>query len=234
MRRAPSWKTAVFTRYGVPLELQPLVEAAIRQSDYSFGTLLWTLQTLDREALRMDLETEVTRHIANSLSYCSRCETEGRSGDLHQLDAPGVQGSLCSPCFEYETNRLKQRLRGRFTDKGQPVADDNWNNTCAFFGNRCAYCGGNWFVVEHIVPRSCGGGDDANCVPACFRCNNIKSNKPLEVVAGKFNGARIAKIKAWRKAVEEHLARIRRDGITEANRQLDRRFSQWKQQRKTP
>jgi Zn-finger protein len=50
----------------------------------------------------------------------------------------------------------------------------------------CAYCGcsldpfRNW-EIEHVIPKSRGGTDDAsNLVPACRRCNSIKSARSLD------------------------------------------------------
>ena len=43
---------------------------------------------------------------------------------------------------------------------------------------RCAYCGGNAETVDHIVPRSRGGGLTwENAVAACLRCNHRKANR---------------------------------------------------------
>lgn len=52
---------------------------------------------------------------------------------------------------------------------------------------RCTYCDcqlenggtvGASFVVEHVVPRSCGGPDNiANYVPSCASCNNSKGDR---------------------------------------------------------
>jgi len=54
-------------------------------------------------------------------------------------------------------------------------------------GGRCAYCdcvlepegnGARSFIVEHVVPTSCGGPDNlANYVPACGACNSAKSSE---------------------------------------------------------
>jgi hypothetical protein len=45
---------------------------------------------------------------------------------------------------------------------------------------KCTYCGGdlspNTFVVDHILPRKQGGGDEfANLAPACPSCNGKKT-----------------------------------------------------------
>ncbi|MBA4607518.1 MULTISPECIES: HNH endonuclease [Aeromicrobium] len=43
---------------------------------------------------------------------------------------------------------------------------------------RCAYCGGSAETVDHIVPRSRGGGLTwENAVAACLRCNHKKGNR---------------------------------------------------------
>lgn len=42
----------------------------------------------------------------------------------------------------------------------------------------CAYCGGRAQTVDHIVPRSRGGGSTwTNLVSACSRCNERKGNR---------------------------------------------------------
>lgn len=61
---------------------------------------------------------------------------------------------------------------------------------------RCWYCGkflemprsassgqicSNWFVLDHVVPRSKGGSDDpSNLVASCWLCNSGKGNKTVE------------------------------------------------------
>lgn len=51
--------------------------------------------------------------------------------------------------------------------------------------NRCAYCG-NIFSLsklsrDHILPTSKGGSDDwDNCITACIKCNNDKTDMTIE------------------------------------------------------
>lgn len=50
-------------------------------------------------------------------------------------------------------------------------------------GHVCRYCGSvdAPFEIDHIVPRSMGGGDEAsNLAVACRPCNRLKSNLPLD------------------------------------------------------
>src|SRR5450755_338795 len=47
--------------------------------------------------------------------------------------------------------------------------------------HRCAYCGGHANTVDHVMPRSRGGGDTwENLVACCVRCNNAKGDRTLE------------------------------------------------------
>jgi 5-methylcytosine-specific restriction endonuclease McrA len=45
-------------------------------------------------------------------------------------------------------------------------------------GRTCAYCGGHADSVDHILPRSRGGGDSwINLVAACRLCNGLKGDR---------------------------------------------------------
>jgi 5-methylcytosine-specific restriction endonuclease McrA len=45
-------------------------------------------------------------------------------------------------------------------------------------GRRCGYCRGVASTIDHVVPRSRGGGNEwANTVAACGRCNNRKGDR---------------------------------------------------------
>jgi 5-methylcytosine-specific restriction endonuclease McrA len=47
-------------------------------------------------------------------------------------------------------------------------------------GHRCAYCARRAETVDHVVPRSRGGGHGwHNVVAACSRCNHRKGNRLL-------------------------------------------------------
>lgn len=50
-------------------------------------------------------------------------------------------------------------------------------------GYRCAYCGACADTIDHVVPRSRGGGHEwENCVACCGRCNRKKADKLLEEI----------------------------------------------------
>ena len=47
--------------------------------------------------------------------------------------------------------------------------------------HRCGYCDGHATTIDHVLPRSRGGGDTwENLVACCVRCNNIKGNRTPE------------------------------------------------------
>jgi 5-methylcytosine-specific restriction endonuclease McrA len=47
-------------------------------------------------------------------------------------------------------------------------------------GRRCAYCGRRADTIDHVVPRSRGGGHTwENCVAACRLCNSRKADRLL-------------------------------------------------------
>lgn len=50
-------------------------------------------------------------------------------------------------------------------------------------GGRCAYCGesGHQLAVEHVIPRSKGGGNHiGNLLPSCTSCNSTKGVRSLD------------------------------------------------------
>ena len=49
------------------------------------------------------------------------------------------------------------------------------------FGFKCAYCGGNFEHIDHVIPLSKGGKHClSNLRPACKKCNQSKSNRLLK------------------------------------------------------
>ncbi|WP_317493898.1 HNH endonuclease [Haloechinothrix sp. LS1_15] len=45
---------------------------------------------------------------------------------------------------------------------------------------RCAYCGSKASTIDHVVPRSRGGGHSwHNCVASCSKCNHRKADRLL-------------------------------------------------------
>ena len=75
--------------------------------------------------------------------------------------------------------RRKSSLKApRFSRRGVLVRD---NFTCA-------YCGNYGDTIDHVIPRSMGGGSTyENCVAACGPCNRKKSNKSLREIGWTLN-----------------------------------------------
>ena len=52
------------------------------------------------------------------------------------------------------------------------------------FGGRCAYCGcklnPEYFHIDHIVARVCGGKNYNNLFPSCPECNHYKGSSSVE------------------------------------------------------
>ena len=47
--------------------------------------------------------------------------------------------------------------------------------------NRCVYCGVTATSIDHVIPRSRGGGHNwENVVSACHKCNHLKADKTLK------------------------------------------------------
>jgi hypothetical protein len=54
---------------------------------------------------------------------------------------------------------------------------EQWLETLEHFDHKCAYCGGEFQVIEHYLPIYKAGTTVSNCVPACLHCNNMKDRK---------------------------------------------------------
>jgi len=47
--------------------------------------------------------------------------------------------------------------------------------------NRCVYCGVTATSIDHVIPRSRGGGHNwENVVSACHKCNHLKADRTLK------------------------------------------------------
>jgi 5-methylcytosine-specific restriction endonuclease McrA len=108
--------------------------------------------------------------------------------------------TLCPACFEvYREELAEQQLREeepteptrvrrhlqRAIEHGCPatLTVTEWLDTLNQFNWRCAYCGGVYEALEHILPITLGGGTTKeNCVPACWVCNVIKSGRHPDVL----------------------------------------------------
>lgn len=95
----------------------------------------------------------------------------------------------CESCQTKWNEVLPQNTRARKMGLPANLAYKKWNETLFHFNQGCAYCGGDYEVIEHFTPLSQGGETSArNCIPACSSCNLTKSN-----IDGRIEKERLAK-----------------------------------------
>lgn len=87
------------------------------------------------------------------------------------FDGPAYYSILCDIYADWVTPRKKPR---RPTSK---ISAPEWLSIQKKYNNRCFYCGRQTKLTkDHVVPISRGGSDTLdNIVPACMRCNRLKS-----------------------------------------------------------
>ena len=81
-----------------------------------------------------------------------------------------------------KTWTIEQRLHGQNQRAKQAGARHDltmqqWLKTLEYFDHKCAYCGGEYEVIEHYLPVSKAGTTVSNCVPACLKCNVMKDSQ---------------------------------------------------------
>lgn len=87
---------------------------------------------------------------------------------------------VCNDCYEkyeHERNRLRSIISKDREDRDLyiPIILPEWIKILDRYDWKCAYCGGEFEEIEHIIPRSKGGLTTRNnIVPSCKRCNRKK------------------------------------------------------------
>lgn len=75
---------------------------------------------------------------------------------------------------------LNKRYRARSLGARGDATDAQIAARVAFYFGRCAYCGGPYEHLDHVIPLSRGGTAwPANLRPACRKCNLSKRDKLL-------------------------------------------------------
>ena len=114
--------------------------------------------------------TTVGLRRAVCLVLCEKAEIvhhDTRGGLLHSAN---VQIACPSVIRLRRYVRLPQRNRVPLT-RAALMRRDNY---------RCAYCGRHAETIDHVIPRSRGGGHAwENCVAACQLCNHRKADRLL-------------------------------------------------------
>lgn len=77
-----------------------------------------------------------------------------------------------------ESTRIARHIsRARLMGLEATLSLDEWLATLDLFNWSCAYCGGAFEGIEHLIPDYYGGGTTReNCLPACRSCNQQKAN----------------------------------------------------------
>lgn len=74
------------------------------------------------------------------------------------------------------------RRQAELKANGGSHTDDEWQELCARYGNRCVCCGRKTALQhDHIIPVSLGGPSDiGNIQPLCKRCNDRKGTRIID------------------------------------------------------
>lgn len=102
--------------------------------------------------------------------------------ELKPLQIKNKQGEGVDPeRFAAKVRRKRRRRYERMMGAIGHATQGQLDARMAYWGYRCAYCGGPYEHVDHVIPLSRGGTAWAsNLRPACIHCNTSKSNKLLE------------------------------------------------------
>jgi len=134
----------------VTAEDVPMSQCILLNADYSFMNVVdW------KRALKL-----VVNQKATVLSYSER----------RILGAEGLVMRIPAVMKLIKLIRSVYRARVPFSKRNVLIRD----------GFTCAYCGtkGSKMTMDHIIPRSKGGGSSfENCVACCRRCNTLKGNR---------------------------------------------------------
>lgn len=80
---------------------------------------------------------------------------------------------IFTPLIDREWNRLERNLqRSRKARCDATLSLSEWLRILVHYKWRCAFCGGPYDCMHHIIPISVGIGTEAgNVVPCCHDCN---------------------------------------------------------------
>ena len=109
------------------------------------------------------------------------CETCGFTFENMYVSKNENEYGVCKPCreiFPVEFLRVRGQLsRTRKLGLKSNLTLGQWVDTLKEYKFSCAYCGGGFEQLDHVLPVSLGGGTTKdNCVPSCKKCNRKKHN----------------------------------------------------------
>lgn len=186
-------------RHGVPEEYREAVVALARQPEVT-RALLAILARLDLDVLAAELD-------GRDLACGGGCGTSLPAAAMKPSPGP-TRAMLCDACHAAEARREQRRLarrgiasalsRARAASAPATLTDHEWAEALVQFKG-CAFCGGQWYVVAHLLPVPLGGGTTAaNCVPACYECASRKGDATLDAFE-RAEGRKFPKVREWAK-----------------------------------
>jgi len=134
-------------------------------------------------------------HFAGSARWYCVCEC-GRSAVTVAQNLRSGNSQSCG-CGQKATLRKLNVSRARGRSKfvrasvvrsGVRLNSVTWSIVCSAWGNKCAYCESHEEALtkDHVQPITRGGAHELpNIVPACVKCNAIKSNHELDFALRK-------------------------------------------------
>lgn len=72
---------------------------------------------------------------------------------------------------------LGQNNRAKQKGARHDLTMEQWQETLEYFDRKCAYCSGEYQVMDHYLPVYIAGTTVSNCVPACLHCNINKDKQ---------------------------------------------------------
>lgn len=169
---------------------------------YSQAGIRLAIECLDDVTEGIFDEEDAMKNLVESLTYqidFLRKDFDSLKGVASKI---ATESEIQKRSDAAEIARLKAIIERRQIEHN-PASPGLRANVLALTGGKCAYCdaeitsdssdGNANFVIEHVVPKSCGGPDHfANYVPACSKCNAQKSaGHVLEFIQRRLVGARV-------------------------------------------
>ena len=146
------------------------------------------------------------------MTKCIQCYTTKRNkraevfrADKAYIARRNAQSAACKRRkYATDEGRIAEinRCHNRRTFLTGDIEAADWRRCCAYFENRCAYCGADAsLTVDHIIPVSKFGANKLyNIVPACPHCNSSKCDHDIIEWYQKqpfYSVERLLKIHSW-------------------------------------
>jgi len=185
-RRITERRRELLRAFAVPEDLFPTLCLLSDPATHRRITAL--LEAVDVPALTRAYQQIWRDEHAAALWPCGVCRTPTARADMvlvrYTNTCRNCDNERRSRPSQPPPNGLRSALaRARRARLPATLTKAEWQRTVTHFGDRCAYCGGPWYVVEHATPIPLGGGTTAsNCVPACPSCNATKGSDSLEAL----------------------------------------------------